>query len=144
LNYGKFFTSPYPFLLWEPQDQWKIWNISETYLNYKTHSQGFRFSINIDQVQFELYAGLKSKRALNHELIKGGTKPMVTTIHYKDHAEILSFWLWNSKYYYNSVSSFHVIPKEISFRPKELNLDPTHDEYFVEHFSHRNKFKFNY
>jgi hypothetical protein len=135
LNYGKFFTSEYPFLLWEPQDQWKIWNISETYLNYKTHSKGFRFSINIDQIQFELYAGAKSKRALNHELIKGGSKPMVVTIHYQDHVKILSFWLWNSKFYYNVVQSFNVIPREISFQPKELELESIFEDYFVENFS---------
>jgi len=82
-QYGKFglqqhedpanrFTKDYPFLLWEPADQFTITLDVALYLAGPRHNadeaQGFRFAINSDPVQLQVHAGSLSGAAWNWPL----------------------------------------------------------------------------
>lgn len=57
VRYGKFAAGRYPFLLYEPADQASIRQVVEQYeQQLPLHGPGFRFAINIDPVQLQLYA----------------------------------------------------------------------------------------
>ena len=88
-HYGKFLPSPYPFLLWEPSDQPTLLNYTRHYLQGERHAEGFRFAINIDPVQFQVYTGNATGDAWNHRLDalsgrSGGQQAIVTydDVHY--------------------------------------------------------------
>ena len=65
-HYGKFVSSPFPWLLWEPSDQRAIAAVAQQYLAVGIrHKPGFRFAINIDPLQFGLYVSNSSQVGLN-------------------------------------------------------------------------------
>lgn len=56
-GYGKFANRSYPFLLYEPADQASIVRVVDAYGSGRPlHPAGFRFAINIDPVQLQVYA----------------------------------------------------------------------------------------
>ena len=64
-HYGKFQTSPYPWLVWEPSDQHTIRNVSRAYLEAgERHWPGLRFAINIDPGQPYSHTSFASYRWL--------------------------------------------------------------------------------
>lgn len=71
LDYGKFHSSIYPYLYWEPSDQETIRSVARSYLNHKLHPPGFRFAINIDTVQFIIYSATESGIAWNAPIASG-------------------------------------------------------------------------
>lgn len=69
-HYGKFRPSPYPWLVWEPSDQFTIRNTSHTYFQAgERHWPGLRFAINIDPGQ--LHTRLPHTHSLTHCLLLG-------------------------------------------------------------------------
>eukprot|EP01119_Soliformovum_irregulare_P013412 TRINITY_DN3560_c0_g1_i1.p1 TRINITY_DN3560_c0_g1~~TRINITY_DN3560_c0_g1_i1.p1 ORF type:complete len:643 (+),score=152.06 TRINITY_DN3560_c0_g1_i1:2-1930(+) len=73
LDYGKFLGNSYPFLNWEPSDQLPIQQVAQLYISEQTPQQaGFRFAINIDPVQLEVYVGSQSRKAWNFQIPNSG------------------------------------------------------------------------
>lgn len=64
LNYGKFQASSYDFQVWEPSDVHYIDLIAKIYVKKALlHEPTLRFAINIDPVQFQLYASAQTQTA---------------------------------------------------------------------------------
>ena len=67
LNWGKFLTSPWPLLIWEPSNEADIVLFSNIYTTWATQNPSirtlpdYRFAINIDPVQFQVYTGTAAK-----------------------------------------------------------------------------------
>lgn len=103
-NYGKFTDSTYPFLNWEPSDQKVIRNFilfnlvdfrlltnlffkkyillaADYYLDKGImHAPGFKYAINTDIVQFQVFSGSRSALAWNYCLpsLHGGNGIVVS------------------------------------------------------------------
>jgi hypothetical protein len=78
-KWGKFVNSTYAFQVWEPCDQDKIIKACDVYAGVGVrHDQGFRFAINIDVAQFEVYASDATGRGLNEAL---GELPSSALVH---------------------------------------------------------------
>eukprot|EP01112_Ceratiomyxa_fruticulosa_P008252 TRINITY_DN2133_c0_g1_i3.p1 TRINITY_DN2133_c0_g1~~TRINITY_DN2133_c0_g1_i3.p1 ORF type:complete len:687 (+),score=107.61 TRINITY_DN2133_c0_g1_i3:1026-3086(+) len=71
LDYGKFVHREYPYLFWEPSDQKTILEASDAYLGNGSliHEPGFRFAINIDPVQLQVFVGSRSGSAWNYNTV---------------------------------------------------------------------------
>lgn len=63
-SYGKFLHNGYPFLFYEPDAEADIGQVTSTYLSGVTSSAGLHFAINMDPVQFSVYA---SSTARGHQ-----------------------------------------------------------------------------
>lgn len=59
--YGKFLSNGYPFLFWEPDAEVDIANVTGEYLLGPTTPAGLRFAINMDAVQFAVYASTAAR-----------------------------------------------------------------------------------
>lgn len=69
VGYGKFSQSNYPMVFYEPTDQKTILGLLDAYLQCGfEHKPGFTVSINIDPVQYDVYAGTRSGKAWNQRL----------------------------------------------------------------------------
>jgi len=61
IGYGRFSTLPYPYQLWEPDDQKEIHRYVDLFKGSSPgHSEGFVFVSNSDPVMISLYAGAHS------------------------------------------------------------------------------------
>jgi EAL domain-containing protein (putative c-di-GMP-specific phosphodiesterase class I) len=67
MAYGKFANESWPYQLWEPSDQQRILDILASYSTGPRHAPGFRFSINIDPVQFEVQTLLLDATSYIHK-----------------------------------------------------------------------------
>jgi hypothetical protein len=63
-SYGKFLHNGYPFLFYEPNAEADIGQVTATYLSGVTSLAGLHFAINMDPVQFSVYA---SSAARSHQ-----------------------------------------------------------------------------
>jgi hypothetical protein len=84
LKYGKFLHSnySYPFLAWEPSNQDIILQVIDAYLSggqALINPNGFRFAINIDPKQFDVYAGSRSTKAWNFAFEGQYYRPKITS-----------------------------------------------------------------
>jgi hypothetical protein len=79
-RWGKFINESYPLLVWEPSHQIIIEYIAQTYVGAGVnHRPGFKFAINIDPMQFEVYAANVSRKParLNVPLAPYLRRPLV-------------------------------------------------------------------
>eukprot|EP00026_Physarum_polycephalum_P004407 Phypoly_transcript_04426.p1 GENE.Phypoly_transcript_04426~~Phypoly_transcript_04426.p1 ORF type:complete len:695 (+),score=81.70 Phypoly_transcript_04426:80-2164(+) len=72
-DYGKFSQSNYSYLIWEPADQEPVLDISDSYLGGPLHALDFRFAINIDPVQLQVFAATRSGTGWNNEIASGSS-----------------------------------------------------------------------
>eukprot|EP01118_Nematostelium_gracile_P006150 TRINITY_DN1976_c0_g1_i7.p1 TRINITY_DN1976_c0_g1~~TRINITY_DN1976_c0_g1_i7.p1 ORF type:complete len:374 (+),score=82.13 TRINITY_DN1976_c0_g1_i7:55-1176(+) len=82
-DYGKFSKQQkYPYLNWEPNNQKPIKEVIDVYLDKGlVQEAGFKFAINMDPVQLEVYAGSLSKKAWNERLpITTDFRPLMTVL----------------------------------------------------------------
>jgi hypothetical protein len=67
-NWGKFEKMKWPLLVWEPADEASIQKLTSIYLNWAllqpepTNLPDYRFAINIDPIQFQIYSSSATKR----------------------------------------------------------------------------------
>lgn len=87
-NWGKFMGRSWPLLVWEPADEWNVAGFSSIYLNWvKNHPQqpidqvsDYRFAINIDPIQFEVYAATATNRTWRVLLDSHATAPKIVVL----------------------------------------------------------------
>ena len=65
-SYGKFLHNGYPFLFWEPDAEADIGRVAAAYLSGPLTAQGLHFAINMDPVQFSMYASTTARAARSH------------------------------------------------------------------------------
>lgn len=78
IGYGKFgkASSPWPLLVWEPSAQDEILAVAHKYASHEQVDAGMRFAINIDPVQFAVYAAPVSAAAWNVPLVANAFAPL--------------------------------------------------------------------
>jgi hypothetical protein len=77
IHYGKFKDSKYPFLFWEPSKQSEFLSTLKSYSKGDLAPAGFRFAINVDPVQMQVYASPLAGVAGNFKLDESGSDPLV-------------------------------------------------------------------
>lgn len=112
VKYGKFLRSKYPWLLYEPSDQKVILQIADVYMSYYPnliHEPGFLFSINIDPVQFEVFAGSRSGKAWNFPFAKNASFPQVAVFETNVETLIISIFELSKKQFFSVFSTDRVL-----------------------------------
>ena len=136
-HYGKFNEEPYPFLLWEPSDQTTQLAIANAYVdNGYTHSSAFRFAINIDPIQLEVYLAEVSERAWNlrtnltsafnprsaHAYLQSDNTNILAVAHFDESTKATAFVLYQFDHLIGNLT-IRQYPTAI---PSALNLSPRH------------------
>jgi hypothetical protein len=90
LNWGKFASGKWPLLIWEPSDEAELVTFTKLFLDWAASHPDFpdplpnyRFAINIDPVQFQVYTGSATGRSWRNLISVAGTHPKVTAIPYQ-------------------------------------------------------------